>query len=68
MGLWQCISLRAVRETDICESYSLMPKGNQDRQPHLNVEKFKDPAINAKNMVIKHFNVKGNRSALNALI
>ena len=45
-----------------------MLEGNQDLQPHLNAEKFKDPVINAKSMATNHFNVKGNKSALNTLV
>ena len=56
-----------MKETVIYKTHSLMPVRNQNSQPHLNTEKVKDYATNAKSMAIKCFNVKRNRSALIAL-
>ena len=52
-----------MKETVIYKTHSLMPVRNQNSQSHLNAEKVKDYATNAKSMVIKRFNVKRNRPA-----
>ena len=50
-----------MKETVIYKTHSSMLVRNQDSRLHLNAEKVKDYATNAKSMVIKRFNVKRNR-------